>query len=91
MQTPNVINLRTTLEVQKTQLEEDVQREESFTHASSFIGTVTYSIDFQSMEIDFNGRVYPYCNVPQRIYDAFKGSGSKGKYFNRIIKGIYEC
>ncbi len=89
--TPNLINQQTTLENQKTQLEEEVKREEEFTHASSFIGTVTYTIGMQSMEIVISGRMYPYCDVPQRIYDAFKGAESKGAYFNRSIKGIYEC
>ena len=91
LKTPNLINQRTTLENEKTQVEEEVKREEEFTHASSFIGTVTYTIDMQSMEIVINGRMYPYCEVPQRIFDAFKGAGSKGAYFNRSVKGIYEC
>lgn len=70
---------------------DEIKREESFTHASSFIGTVTYTPDFQSMDIAIGGRTYPYCSVPMRIYDAFKGAPSKGKFFNAEIRGIYEC
>lgn len=91
IKSPNIINQRSTLEIQKTQVEEELKREEEFTHASSFIGTVIYTLDLQSMEILIGGRMYPYCGVPQRIYDSFKGAGSKGQFFNREIKGIYEC
>ena len=69
----------------------DPEREEVFRQMSSFIGTVTYSIDLQSLEIQIGSRVYPYCSVPHRVFESFQGSGSKGAFFNREIKGIYEC
>jgi hypothetical protein len=43
------------------------------------------------MEILLNGKRYNFCNVPQRVYDGFEGADSKGAYFNRIIKGQFDC
>ena len=91
VQNQHTIEQKSQFETEKAQIEEDLLREEEFNHASSFIGTVVYSIDMQSMEIQMGGRMYPYCGVPQRLYDGFKGAGSKGAFFNREIKGIYEC
>lgn len=82
---------KTKFENERIQIKEEMQREEEFTHASSFVGTVTYTPELQSMEITLGSRVYPYCGVPQRLYDGFKGAPSKGAFFNRAIKGIYEC
>jgi len=58
---------------------------------SSFVGKVTYTPALQSMEINLNGNLYGYCNVPQRIFDGFSSAGSKGEYYNRSIKGQYNC
>lgn len=70
---------------------EEQEREQEFNQPSSFIGTVIYSPDIQTMEIELNGNVYNYCNVPQRIYESFEGAGSKGEFYNREIRGIYTC
>lgn len=66
-------------------------REVDFNQPSSFVGTVTYTIDLQTMEIELNGRIYGYCNIPQRLFDSFQGSPSKGKFYNRSIKGQFLC
>ncbi len=90
-QTQFAMKQKSQFEVKKELLEEEIKREEEFTHASSFVGTVVYTPELQSMEITLGSRVYPYCGVPQRLFDGFKGAGSKGAFFNRAIKGIYEC
>ena len=66
-------------------------REPSFDMSSSFVGKVTYSPDFQTMEINLNGKVYGFCNVPERMFDSFEGAGSKGAFFNREIKQQFDC
>ena len=68
-----------------------VDRERDFTHPSSFIGKVTYTPEFNTMEINLNGKVYGFCGVPERIFDAFEGAASKGAYFGRNIKGQFNC
>lgn len=90
-QNQHTLEQRGQFENEKTEIEDQLKREEEFNHASSFIGNVVYTPDMQTMEISLGSRVYPYCGVPQRIYDSFKGSPSKGVFFNRAIKGIYEC
>lgn len=66
-------------------------REPSFTHPSSFVGKVTYSPDFQTMEINLSGKVYGFCKVPERTFDSFEGAGSKGVFFNQTIKTQFDC
>jgi len=67
------------------------QRFKAFTHSSSFIGNVRFDQDEQSMRMILNGKVYNFCNVPERVYDSFEGANSKGAFFNRIIKGQFDC
>jgi len=66
-------------------------REPTFDMPSSLVGKVTYSPDFNTLEIELLGRVYGFCGVPQRIYDSFEGASSKGAFFNRNIKGQFDC
>ncbi len=66
-------------------------REPTFDMPSSFVGKVTYSPDFNTLEIELLGRVYGFCGVPERIFDSFEGASSKGAYFNRNIKGQFDC
>lgn len=66
-------------------------REPSFDMSSSFVGKVTYTPDFQTMEISLSGKIYGFCGVPERTFDSFEGAGSKGAFFNRNIKGQFDC
>ena len=66
-------------------------REPSFDMPSSFVGKVTYSPDFQTMEINLNGKVFGFCNIPERVFDSFEGASSKGAFFNREIKQQFDC
>ena len=43
------------------------------------------------MSIILNNEHYVFCGVPDRVYDAFEGSDSKGSFFNRSIKGQFDC
>jgi len=63
----------------------------AFTGSSSFVGNVRYDDEDQSMRIILNGKVYNFCNVPQRIFDSFEGAASKGAFFGRSIKGQFDC
>ena len=63
----------------------------TFTHSSSFIGNVRYDADESGMVILMNEKAYNFCNVPRRVYDGFEGANSKGAFFNREIKGLYDC
>lgn len=63
----------------------------AFTHSSSFIGNVQYNPAEQKMRIIINGKQYLYCSIPERLFDAFSGADSKGRFFTRFIRDQYEC
>ncbi len=65
-------------------------REVDFDLPSSFVGKVTWFEDL-TMTIILNGKTYNYCGVPRRIFEGFRSASSKGAFFNRIIKGIFDC
>ena len=66
-------------------------RFKSFDPDSSFVGSVKYDQDNQSMQITLNGKKYDFCNVEERLFDSFSGAGSKGAFFNREIKSLHNC
>ena len=37
-----------------------------------------------------DGRNYVYHNVPKKVFEQFKNSPSKGKFYNQYIKGCYQ-
>lgn len=63
----------------------------TFDQSSSFIGTVVYDTQRQEMVITIGPTVYNFCDVPERKYDGFEGTGSKGAFFNREIKQQHDC
>ena len=63
----------------------------AFTGSSSFVGNVRYNRETQGMRILLNGKAYNFCNVPERVFDAFEGADSKGAFFNRNIKTQFDC
>jgi len=69
--------------------EANLPREDEFTEPSTVVGTVKYFPDEQVMEVELNGRKYPYYGVSYRDFDSFRGAGSKGAHYNRIFKGRF--
>jgi hypothetical protein len=63
----------------------------SFTHSSSFVGNVLWDRESREMDIILNGKKYHFCNVSERLFDAFEGADSKGAFFNREIKSLHDC
>jgi KTSC domain len=58
---------------------------------SSVIGEVGYDVSYRTLEVMFrSGAIYLYYFVPQGEYDALMAADSKGTYFNKQIKGVYE-
>ena len=58
---------------------------------STVISNFFYNESSRTLKIVFvSGMIYEYKNVPVKIYEAMKMSGSKGTYFNELIKGKYE-
>ena len=63
----------------------------SFTHSSSFVGNVLWDRESREMDIILNDKKYHFCNVSERLFDAFEGADSKGAFFNREIKSLHDC
>ena len=58
---------------------------------SSVIAAFYYNSGLEALRIVFvSGMVYEYRNVPERIYEKFKRTRSKGSFLNRHIKGRYD-
>jgi len=70
---------------------ESFEKLKPFDAASSFIGTVVYDDARQELFITIESKVYTFCNVPERVFDGFEGAGSKGAFFNREIKQLFDC
>jgi len=63
----------------------------AFTASSSFVGNVRYNRETQGMRILLNGKPFNFCNVPERVFDAFEGANSKGAFFARNIRTQFDC
>lgn len=63
----------------------------TFNHSSSFVGQVVYEKANKEMIIVLGDAIYNFCSVPRAIYDGFRKAGSKGSFFNRNIKGLWDC
>ena len=58
---------------------------------SSNLDQAGYDDETESLDITFlSGSKYRYFNVPQFIYDDLVNASSKGRYFWRNIRGVYE-
>jgi len=59
---------------------------------SSNIDLVEYYPDYLKMGVVFTtGHKYMYNNVTEEVYKDFLESPSKGQYFNKFIRSLYEC
>jgi hypothetical protein len=58
---------------------------------SSVVSAIIYDRASYTMRVIFvSGAIYDYKNVPVKVFEAMKTSGSKGIYLNQNIKGQYE-
>ena len=58
---------------------------------SSFVNRACYDNAASSLVLLLKSTYYQFCGVPQAVYTGLINSESKGKYFNRSIKGRYDC
>lgn len=57
---------------------------------SSVISRFSYVHERRELHVHFvTGRIYIYHDVPQEEVKAFRGAGSKGRYFNAHIRDHY--
>ena len=59
---------------------------------SSAIAAVGYDPISQEMNIRFRkGNVYTFCRVPAHVFEGLLTAPSKGLYYDRHIRGRYQC
>ena len=59
---------------------------------SSLIRGARYWPDHKALELSLaGGRRYLYLGVPAQTADEFARAESKGAYFNRTIRGQFDC
>lgn len=59
---------------------------------SAVIRDFSYSVATRQLVVTFvTGRVYAYAAVPPDVHNAFRASGSRGRFFNQEIRDNYDC
>ena len=56
---------------------------------SSNIVSIGYDAESETLEVEFNGSVYQYYNVPEHVYSSFMVASSKGQFLHINIKNAY--
>ncbi|CAN5425716.1 KTSC domain-containing protein [soil metagenome] len=57
---------------------------------SSVIRRFSYDCRQQWLDVVFvTGRVYRYFDVPPELYESMRASGSKGVFFNALVRDAY--
>ena len=56
------------------------------TPESSFIHYIEYYPDSCHLTINMNGTDYTFANIPAELWEDFKAAGSKGSFYNQVIK-----
>jgi uncharacterized protein YdaL len=59
---------------------------------SSAMSAVGYDAATRRMQIRFKqGRMYDFCGVPPEVHQGLMAAGSKGTYYDHVIKDRYQC
>ena len=59
---------------------------------SSTIASVGYDLAQELLQLEFCSRtIYHYFGVPATVHAALLDAPSKGRYFNRTIRGRFQC
>jgi len=57
---------------------------------STTLAALAYDDAHEILQLEFRSRaIYRYLGVPAPVYEALLAAPSKGKYFNRAIRGHY--
>ena len=70
----------------------ETKREALSRMPSRVIRDFSYNVATRQLVVMFvTGRVYAYAGVPPDVHNAFRASGSKGRFFNQEIRDNYDC
>jgi hypothetical protein len=58
---------------------------------SSVIRRFDYSRDTRTLRVTFiSGAIYDYFNVPPHVADAFSAAPSKGEFFGKLVRPVFQ-
>ena len=59
---------------------------------STTLANLTYDGAGGILQLEFrSGAIYRYFGVPSAVYEGLLSASSKGRYFNRVIRGCFPC
>ena len=59
---------------------------------STVIRDFSYNVASRRLVVTFvTGSIYAYAEVPPDVVNAFRNSGSRGRFFNQEIRDSYAC
>lgn len=66
-------------------------RTQSGSVSSTCISSYSYNEVSGMLRLTFaqSGTSYAYSRVPKQVFEEFKEAGSKGRFFNTRIRGVY--
>lgn len=59
--------------------------------SSSFVHRICYDNKNHYAITLLNGTYYHYCRMPSTVVEQWLRAGSKGQFYNRNIKGRFDC
>jgi KTSC domain len=60
-------------------------------YQSSAVKRLCYDAKEEYVVVNLNGIYYQYCEVPAYIVSGWRASNSTGDYFNKNIRGHFDC
>lgn len=58
---------------------------------SSFVERICFDAIESYLVVSLSGTYYHYCEVPSRIFNRWRDAPSVGVYYNREVKGRFDC
>lgn len=58
---------------------------------SSFLHQACFDEESKTLTLLIKSNYYTYCDVPFYVFENLISASSKGRFYNRYIKGNYQC
>ncbi|MCK8687937.1 KTSC domain-containing protein [Pseudomonas umsongensis] len=58
---------------------------------SSFVHRICYQPDQSYLVVLLDNTYYHYCRIPSQVVSQWLNADSKGRFYNKMIKGDFDC
>lgn len=58
---------------------------------SSFVHRICYQPDQSYLVVRLDNTYYHYCRIPSQLVSQWLNANSKGRFYNGLIKGQFDC